>query len=131
MTDADKINQALAEMEGECVHNFEVGSERDYDGKIFWICKKCPRKIARFSHDPPVSSQFSIPDYLGNDAYILGLFRTLPINSTIQKYSDFYQVGLPIVTDEYGNYDTVMFFSDESLNRAIAKAALKKEGGEG
>jgi len=124
MTSAEQINRELAEMEemngGDCVHKSILISTKKvpYKFPILWRCDKCG--IQQYGEKYGIMQ--SIPDRLSDGAYILGLVEKLLLE-------DFLICRLPYGKGFHAGLGKIQI-KDESLNHAIALAAIKrwKEG---
>lgn len=111
----------------KCVHEFHVSDEdRDTEGRIMWVCAKCPRKIGRYSNDAPVSSQFSIPDYLSDPAVILGIMKEYKIFAAWNHINNTWMAVAPDHHFGLGKGAKTKYRNDPEYERAVMLALKAK-----
>ena len=135
MTDAE-INRKLAEMEGECGHRnatLECGGTMsscsdDTCPHIAWVCWDCESSSC-------CCEPFQYPDRLNDPAYILGLMIKLLLahrdaGFTIRSRYFYYNRPGDHNDRTIPTFSVLIkdVFSVETLKRAIAQAAIQKEG---
>lgn len=124
----DKINALWHEyVMGKCPHShIEIREEKKKGYGGYFYCPKCKNKWNRYGgpwHEKAnqdfITAQSSIPDYLSDDSVVLGEIAMLIVEHTIiSRYKNVFQIGCS------GLWNV----SDESLNRAVLLAGLKRRG---